>query len=152
MKSLCCSGALRVMQNSFGLGYFELKNILREVYRKRKRRLWCKSIHKRLLEACVSFTKNGRKIVNDVVLSRIRVALRELGIINRRVRILMEGEVRALEMQVQYQKRNAFNWVPQLKEWLRQRSYKIWLGILQLSLEGNSFLIVEVKSNSLANS
>ncbi|MEM3627356.1 MAG: hypothetical protein QXZ25_04950 [Candidatus Bathyarchaeia archaeon] len=114
--------------------------------------LWCKSIHKRLLDACVSFTKNGLRIVDNVVLSRIRIALRELGIINRRVRIIMEGEIKALEMQIQYKKRNVFSWAPKLKEWLNQRSYKIWLGILQLSLEGNSFLIVKVKSDGFTNS
>jgi len=134
------------MYNSFGLGYAELRNALRGAYRNRRKWRWCKKIHKGLLEACVGFTRNGFRIVDKTVLARLRVAFRELGIVNRRVRVSVDGEVKALEMRTRFEEQNAFRWVPRLRVWLREQAYKFWLGTMQSSLEGNSSLTVEVKS------
>lgn len=143
--NLWCSGALKVMYNSFGLDYAELRNALGEVYRSRKRRRWSRNIHKKLLEACVGFTRYGCRIVNATVLARLRVAFRELGIVNRRVRVLLDGEIKALELQVRFRERNVFRWVPQLEIWLRDQAYKFWLGTMQTSL-GNAYPMAESKS------
>lgn len=132
------------MYNSFGLEYAELRNTLRGAYRNRKSWRWCKDIHKRLLEACVDFTRNGFRIVDKTVLARLRVAFRELGIVNRRVRVLVDGEVKALEMRTKFEEQNVFKWVPRLKAWLRDQAYKFWLGTMQISLESNVCLMVGV--------
>jgi len=132
------------MQNSFGLGYAELRNALRGAYRNRRKWRWSKDIHKRLLEACVGFTRYGYRLVNATVLARLRVAFRELGIVNRRVRVLLDGEVKALELQVRYREQNVFRWVPQLRAWLRDQAYKFWLGTMQTSL-GNAYPMAESK-------
>jgi hypothetical protein len=132
------------MYNPFGLGHAELLNALRGAYRNRKRWRWSKHIHKKLLEACVGFTRNGFRIVDTMVLARLRVAFRELGIINRRVRILVEGEFKASEMQTELEKRKVFKWVPQLKAWLRDETYKFWLGTIQISSEGHVCLTTGV--------
>lgn len=131
--------------NSFGLGYAELRNALREAYRNRKRLRGSNGIHKRLLEACVGFTRNGCRIVKAAVLARLRVAFKELGIVNRRVRVLLDGEIKALEMQVRFRERNVFRWVPQLRAWLRDQAYKFWLGTMQTSLGDSVCPTVEVK-------
>lgn len=133
------------MYDSFGLGYAELRNALCEAYRNAKRWRWCKNIHKRFLEACVGFTRNGLRIVDTTVLARLRVALRELGIINRRIRILIDGEIKALEIRTRFKEQKVFGWLPQLKAWLRDQAYKFWLGTMQISLEGNSCLMVRVE-------
>jgi hypothetical protein len=140
-----CNGALKVMYDSVGLGYAELRNALREAHRNRKRWRWSKSIHKGLLEACVGFTRHGSRVVKATVLARLRVAFKELGIINRRSRVLLDGEIKALEMQVRFRKRNLFRWVPQLRAWLRDREYKFWLGTMQTSRNGDADLVVEVE-------
>lgn len=129
--------------NLFGLGYAELQKVLREAYRRNRRWRWCKNIHKSLLEACVGFTKKGFKITDVAVIARLRVALRDLGIINRRVRVLVEGEIKALEMQIRFKDRKVFNWAPQLKAWLKCQAYKFWLGAMQTSLEGKVCLVAE---------
>lgn len=133
------------MYSSFGLGYAELRNALREAYRNRKRWRWARNIHKSLLEACVGFTRHGDRIVKTTVLARLRVAFRKLGIINRRVRVFLDGEIKALEMQVRFRGRNVFRWVPQLEVWLRDQAYKFWLGTMQTSLKDNDHPTVEVK-------
>ena len=131
-----------MVYNSFGLEYAELRNALRGAYRNRKSWRWCKSIHKRLLEACVGFTRNGFRIVDRTVLARLRVAFRELGIVNRRVRVLVDGEVKALEMRTKFEEQNVFKWVPRLKAWLKDQTYKFWLGTMQISSENNACLMV----------
>lgn len=93
----------------------------------------------------MGFTRHGYRIVKATVLARLRVAFRKLGIINRCVRVLLDGEIKALEMQVRFRQRNVFRWVPQLKEWLRDQAYKFWLGTMQTSLKDNDYPIVEVK-------
>jgi hypothetical protein len=134
-----------MMYNSFGLGYAELRNALREAYRNSKRWRWSKGIHKGLLEACVGFTRHGSRVVKATVLARLRVAFRELGIINRRIRVLLDGEIKSLEMQVRFRELNLFRWVPQLRAWLGNQEYKFWLGTMQTSREGNADPVVEVE-------
>jgi len=131
-----------VAHSLFSLGYAELQRIMREAYRRGRRLRRCKNIHKSLLEACVGFTKKGFKITDVAVIARLRVALRDLGIINRRVRVLVEGEIKALEMQIRFRDRKVFNWAPQLKAWLKCQAYKFWLGAMQISLEGKVCLMV----------
>lgn len=72
------------------------------------------------------------------MIKRLRVAFRELRITNRRVRILMDGEIKALEMLTQYRENGVFRWVPQLKAWLRDQAYKFWLGTTQTTLVDNA--------------
>lgn len=118
-----------------GLGYAELRNALRQAYRNSRKWRRCRDIHRRLLEACVQFAKNGSRIINEMVLARLHVALRELRITNLRTRIIVEGEIKASEMQTQLMKQNVFNWVPQLRKWLKDEGYRFWLGTMQISSE-----------------
>jgi len=93
----------------------------------------------------VGFTRNGFRIVDATVLARLRVAFRELGVINRRIRVLMDGEIKALEMRIKFKEHGVFGWVPQLEAWLRDQAYKFWLGTMQICLEGNACLMVGVE-------
>jgi hypothetical protein len=144
-------GALSVVYNAISLGYDELKSALREVSRRRSRRHFGRNgwIHRKLLEACVFFTRNGFRIVNKMVISRLCVAFRALRIAKGRVSILLDGEIRALEMQVQYRTRGVFKWAPRLETWLKMEGYKFWLGTIQRSLEDSACPIVEVGSRRL---
>jgi len=120
-----------------GLGYDELKSVLREVNGQRKRWHFTRDcwIHKKLLEACVYFARKGFRIVNKLVISRLCIAIRGLRIAKRRLRTLLDGEIKALEMQVQYRERGVFKWAPRLEGWLKTEDYKLWLGTIQQSLE-----------------
>jgi hypothetical protein len=139
------------MYSTVGLGYDELKSVLREVSRRRGR--WHFGgdgwIHKKLLEACVGFAKNGFRIVDKRVISRLCVAFRELRVATRRLSIFLDGEIKALEMQIQYSTRGVFVWAPRLEAWLKVESYKFWLGTIQHSLENCACPIVEVGSRRL---
>lgn len=129
-----------MVYDTFGLGYDELKTVLQEVNRRRRlfqfRGTDC--IHKKLLEACLVFAKNGLRIVNKVVIRRLCVAFRELRIAKRHFSIFLEGEMKTLEMQVQYRARGVFKWAPKLETWLQIESYKFWLGTIQHSLTNES--------------
>lgn len=126
--------------NVISLGYDELKSVLREVNTRRRR--WRLAgddrIHRGLVEACVGFAKMGFRIVDKMVISRLCVAFRELRVAKRGLRILLEGEVKAAEMQIQYRTRGVFKWAPKLETWLKIRGYKLWLGTIQYSLASNA--------------
>jgi hypothetical protein len=125
-----------VVYNTIGLGYDELKSALREVSKRRGRRHYAGDgwIHRKLLEACVDFAKNGFRIVDRMVIGRLCIALRELRIAKRRFTVLLDGEIKASEMQVQYRTRGVFKWAPRLETWLKIESYKYWLGTIQHAL------------------
>lgn len=127
-----------VMVGDSGISYLELRNALRTLARNRRSRYRSVNIHQKLLEACVRFAKYSGRIFSVVVITRLRVALRELKIISPRVRILSDGEIKALEMQVQYRQRGIFKWVPQLEGWLMNQAYRFWLGTLQMCLIDDS--------------
>lgn len=135
-----------MVYSSLSLGYAELRSALRETYRSRRRWYWRNRIHKGLLEACVHFTRNGLRIVNKMVIARLHVALKELGIINRRLSFFLDGEAKAMEMKVKYNECGVFRWAPRLKQWLDSDAYKFWLGTIQRSLENFAYPLVEVGS------
>jgi hypothetical protein len=131
--------------SNMSLGYDDLKSILREV-RKHKLRHFSGNcwIHTKLLEACVEFAKNGLRIVDNLVVNRLCVAFRALRIVRRRLCILLDGEAKALEMQVQYRTREVFKWAPLLQKWLKTEGYKFWLGTIQRSLADHACLEFEI--------
>ncbi len=133
-----------------GLGYTDLQRAVERVYRTRKKRsqhFRSLNIHKVLLRACLEFTRRGHRIVNSVVLVRLRVAFRELDIVNQHLRIRMQGEIAALEMLIKYRKRRVFSWVPRLRSWLEDPGYVYWLGLLRSSLETSYALTGQLDSN-----
>jgi hypothetical protein len=132
-----------VVYTSVGLGYAELRSALRETYRNRRRCNWHRRIHRGLLEACVHFARNGFRIVDAMVIARLRVALRELGITNRRLSILLDGDAKAAEMQFRYKECGVFRWLPKLEQWLKSEAYRFWLGTIQHSLENGVCQIME---------
>jgi hypothetical protein len=140
-----------VVHNAISVGYDELKSVLREVSRRRRRRHFADNgwIHRKLLEACVDFAKNGFRIVDKMVIGRLCVAFRELRIVKGRLSILLDGQIKALEMLVQYKARGVFKWAPRLETWLKMEGYKFWLGTMQRSLENNASPIGEVGSRQL---
>jgi len=135
-----------VVYNGFSLGYDELKGVLREVSKRTRRRHYAGDgwIHRKLLEACVGFAKNGFRIVDKRVISRLCVAFRELRVAKGRLSILLDGEVKALEMQVQYRTRGVFEWAPRLETWLNTVGYKFWLGTIQHSYASGACPVFEV--------
>ncbi len=120
--------------DTYGLGYEDLNNALRLARRNCEGRRRSRSIHWKLLEACLAYTKNNLRILGASILQRLAVAFRELGIIKPRSRILSEGEAKALEMQVQFRRRGVFKWAPRVENWLNDIGYRLWLGTLQVSL------------------
>ena len=139
--------ASRMVYN-ISLGYDELKSVLREVNRRGRRLHFARDswIDKKLLEACVDFARSGFRIVNKLVINRLGLALRGLHIAKRRLRILLDGEITALEMQIQYRANGVFKWIPQLEGWLKTEAYKFWLGTIHHSLEDCACPIIEVGS------
>jgi hypothetical protein len=135
-----------VVYNVIGLGYDELKSVLRDVSKRRRRYYFAGKgwIHRKLLEACVTFAKNGFRIVDEMVISRLCVALRELGIVKRGLSILLDGQIKALEMLVQYKARGVFKWAPRLETWLKLEGYRFWLGTIQHSLSNGICLGLEI--------
>ena len=50
--------------------------------------------------------------------------------------ILLNGAIRAFEIQVRYRTRGVFKWAPKLEAWLRLEGHKFWLGVVLYSLGG----------------
>ncbi len=121
-----------------GLGFEDLNDALRLARRKCGGRRGSRSIHWKLLEACLAYTRKNLRILGSCVLQRLAVAFRELGVVKPRSRILSEGEAKALEMQIEFRRRGVFRWAPRLEQWLGDVGYRLWLGTLQVSLM-NSF-------------
>jgi hypothetical protein len=117
-----------------GIGYPELRKAFQTFTSNCTIRSRRSNIHRKLLEACIRFTKSNGRILSITVIRRLRVAFRELRIVNTRVRILSEGKIKALEMQVQYRRNGVFKWVPRLEDWLTNHAYRYWLGTMQVSL------------------
>jgi hypothetical protein len=114
--------------------YERLWNARRRAYRNGKWRS-LKDEDKGLLNSAIGYLKLGCRIVSATVIARLRVVMKKLGIANR-TRVLLDGETKAMEMRTQYEERGVFKWVPQLKTWLNDVAYKVWLGMIQVSLEG----------------
>jgi len=122
------------MYEPLSVGYTELKVVLREVYRRRRLPV-DKIIHQRLLEACLGFTAKGLRIVDAKVISRLRLAVKELAV-KRRLSIVLEGEARAAEMHIECLKCGVYRWAPRLRDWLAEQAYVFWLGTVQMSSLG----------------
>lgn len=135
-----------MVYSTISVGYDELKSVLREVYTHRRRWYFAGKgwIHRKLLEACVDFARNGFRIVDKMVISRLCVAFRELRIAAGRLSILFAGEIKASEMQVQYRTRGVFKWAPRLETWLKIESYKFWLGTIEHSLASDACPAFEI--------
>ena len=125
---------------SAGLGYEELRKTLCLVRRNSRGQRGSVNIHRKLLEACLAYTKKRFRIVSVNILERLAAALRELGIAKPRARILSYGEAKALEMQVQFRRQGVFKWAPRVENWLNDIGYRLWLGTVQVSLM-NSLVI-----------
>lgn len=115
------------------VGYGELWNARRRAYRNGKWR-FLEDEDKGLLNSAISFLKRGCRIVSATVIARLHIVMKKLGIING-ARVLLDGEIKAMEMRTQYAKRGVFKWVPQLEMWLNDVAYKFWLGTMQMSLQ-----------------
>jgi hypothetical protein len=106
------------------------------------------NIHWRFLEACLAYTRRNLRILGASILQRLAVAFRELGITKPQAWILSEGEAKALEMQVEFRRRGVFKWAPRVENWLKDVSYKLWLGTLQVSLMNSYILINQVDARA----
>jgi hypothetical protein len=115
------------------VGYAELWSARRRAYRNGKWR-FLKDVDKGLLNSAIAYLNRGCRIVSATVITRLRVAMKKLGVVNRAM-ILLDGEIKAMEMSTHYERTGAFKWVRQLKTWLNDTAYKFWLGTMQLSLE-----------------
>lgn len=89
---------------------------------------------KGLLNSAIAYLRRGCKIVNTTVIARLRVVRKKIEAVNK-LRVLLDGEIKAMEMDIQCARNGVFKWVPRLKTWLRDMDYKLWLGTIQLSLE-----------------
>lgn len=130
--------SVKMMNKPLGIGYMELRVVLREVYRRRRLSVG-KIIHQRLLEACLDFTAKGLRIVNAKVISRLRFALKELAV-KRRLSIVLEGETRAAEMHTKCLRYGIYRWAPRLRDWLASQTYVFWLGTVQMSSQSGMYL------------
>jgi hypothetical protein len=88
-----------------------------------------------LLKGVIAFLREGGRIISSTLKEALKSVLEKLRVTPKRI-ILEFGEVRAVEMQNLYAKNGVFKWVPQLKAWLKDPTYKFWLGTLQINLKG----------------
>jgi hypothetical protein len=113
-----------MVHNPLSLGYVDLKTVVRQAYKRlrrsidvqsykhrlyelrtafremrRRSRHWHYShrnwIHRKLLEACMDYANKGFRIANAIIIARLRVALKELRVKNRRLSIFLDRETSA---------------------------------------------------------
>jgi len=83
---------------------------------------------KAFYRASLIYSKIHGKIVNPSVVEMLSVLVKRL-LETPAVRILKRGLERAKEMLQKYEEKGVFRWVPQLKDWLKNLDYIVWLGI-----------------------
>ncbi|MFQ5711340.1 MAG: hypothetical protein ACE5GD_06130 [Candidatus Geothermarchaeales archaeon] len=87
-----------------------------------------KQVTKSFYRACMWYARVKGRIVNAKVVGMILEIVEKLKA-TVKTRIIQAGLVKAEEMRVQYRKRGIFEWCPQLKAWLRDSNYILYLGL-----------------------
>jgi len=88
-------------------------------------------IQKAFLRACLAFARRVGAISSRVVVSQLRDILRFLA--PPRMKALEAGLRRVREMFKCFESRKVFRFAPQVKRWLMDESYQLWLGFMYLN-------------------
>jgi len=88
-------------------------------------------IQKAFLRACLAFARRVGAISSRVVVSQLRDILRFLA--PPRMKALEAGLRRVREMFKCFESRGIFKFAPQIKLWLMDESYRLWLGFMYLN-------------------
>jgi hypothetical protein len=88
---------------------------------------------KALFRCALWIAKARNRITNTrLVVQVLRIALKLLK--NFQNRILRAGSVRAVAMLEEYARPGGvFSWAPQMREWLLDRKYIVYLGVLEVN-------------------
>lgn len=77
--------------------------------------------------ASLCYTKFQEKIVNKCLLEQLSGIMDKL-LETPGVRVFKRGFERAVEKMQKYEEEGVFNWAPQLRRWLKDPDYILWLG------------------------
>jgi hypothetical protein len=80
----------------------------------------------------MTFVKGGGHLISSTLINALKTMIYTLQVTTRK-RILKMGEIRAIEMQNQYEKSGVFQWASQLKNWITEPSFLLWLGAQKLN-------------------
>jgi len=110
--------------------YYELEHYARVGMR--NGRLWkLRDEPRGLLKACLAFTRHVRAIFSELVVSQLREIIEFLMPTGERAFKL--GLERALDMFNRFKRSGVFKWAPQVRLWLTDESYIVYLGFMRLN-------------------
>ncbi|MEM3507498.1 MAG: hypothetical protein QW589_03730 [Candidatus Bathyarchaeia archaeon] len=98
-----------------------------------RRKAWARldKLEKSFLKACLVFTKsNGRIKSLKIILQIAKITLKLLSSMN--AMIIKAGKAKAQALLKLYGLNNVFKFCPSLKEWLKEPSYIIYLGLKEV--------------------
>lgn len=84
-------------------------------------------VEKAFYRASLSYTKIQSKIVNTKIVEQLSALVDKL-LETPVARVFKRGFDRATEMLKKYEESGVFNWAPQLRNWLKDPDYMLWLG------------------------
>lgn len=88
---------------------------------------------KALFRAAMWYTKHGGSIVGGLVVEKLLGVIEKLKE-TKGMRILKRGIKKACEMLERlerYENNSVFVWAPEVKDWLKDRNYIFWLGMMR---------------------
>ncbi|MBS7618806.1 hypothetical protein KEJ25_09475 [Candidatus Bathyarchaeota archaeon] len=109
--------------------YVELKHYYIKGVRSGRIRMLNK-VEKGFYKACMAFARVKAAIVSPKLTSMLSSIVDKLKPIG--LRAFEEGRRRAKELKVLFRRSGVFKWAPRVKDWLKEESYMIYLGFMEM--------------------
>lgn len=123
---------MAVPEKLSSLSHGDLLNIMRKAYRNGNwRRL--KGVEKALFKASLQLARLRGRIVNPRLLESVKNIVEKL--LQTPLTIILQlGREQASSLLRLYGENGVFKWAPDVKKWLKDPGYVLWLGVSQLAL------------------
>jgi len=121
------------VENCKAFSYHELRRLKTKAFRNGN---WWRleRIEKGLFNATLALAKIRNRIINPSLVEQIRmVAMRMLETITNLW--LKKGREKAKQLEDLYSRNGVFDWLPKMKDVLRDRDYLVWLGLSTMNYE-----------------
>lgn len=87
------------------------------------------AVEKAFYRAAMSYSWMQGKIINSNIVEQLSSMIDRL-LESPGIKVLKKGYDRAAELLQKYEEQGVFEWAPQLRKWLKDPDYIMWLGTL----------------------
>ncbi len=120
------------------LSYGDLLNVMKKAYRNGN---WSRlqGVEKAFFKASLQLARLRGRIVNPMLLKSVKNIVEKL-LQTPLVKVLQLGRERASSLLKLYGGNGVFEWAPDVKKWLKDPDYLVWLGVSQLALRSLGYV------------